>query len=65
MSPKTIDKLSKKFGWPVGTATLADEVGLDVAAHITAHLGPLFGARMGGSNPEILGDMVAKGFCGM
>lgn len=40
-----IDTIMKDFGFPVGPAALFDEVGIDVAAHITDVLNDLFAER--------------------
>ena len=65
VSPSQLDKLTTTFGWPVGVATLADEVGIDVAAHVAEDLGHVFGARFSGGNINVLSDMVTAGFLGM
>uniref|UniRef100_A0A1B6DDQ1 Trifunctional enzyme subunit alpha, mitochondrial n=2 Tax=Clastoptera arizonana TaxID=38151 RepID=A0A1B6DDQ1_9HEMI len=64
LSPKDLDKITKKFGFPVGAATLTDEVGIDVGAHIAKDLGGIFGERFSGGNVNILTELVESGFLG-
>lgn len=64
VDPKELDLLSKKFGFPVGAATLADEVGIDVGSHIAVDLSKSFGDRFSGGNLSVMQDMVLAGFLG-
>jgi enoyl-CoA hydratase/long-chain 3-hydroxyacyl-CoA dehydrogenase len=62
----------KEYGFPVGPITLADEVGVDVAAHVQSFLSKAdLGVRMGGSDgpvldalmkAKMLGRKTGKGF---
>ncbi|CAD5121987.1 DgyrCDS10440 [Dimorphilus gyrociliatus] len=62
--PKQVDKLSKKFGWPVGAATLVDEVGIDVASHIGRFMKDEFGDRYTDADVSFMDDMVDGGNLG-
>lgn len=64
VDPTDLDSMIKKFGFPVGPATLSDEVGIDVGAHISAHLLQALGERFRGGDVTILSDMVKAGFLG-
>ncbi len=45
-----VDRAVKDFGYPVGPITLLDEVGIDVGAHVTRELGPVYAHRgLGGT----------------
>ena len=59
-----MDKLSKGSGFPVGIATLIDEVGIDVAAHVAEDLQKAYGERFEGGNPEVLKGLVAANCMG-
>merc|ERR1712212_133125 len=64
VDPKKLDKITKGAGFPVGVATLIDEVGIDVAQHVAEDLGAAFGARFQGGDPALLKDLVDANMCG-
>lgn len=64
MGPKKLDSLTSSFGFPVGTATLLDEVGFDVSTHVAEYLSKAFGPRFGGGDIEVMKAMLEKGFKG-
>lgn len=61
-----LDKVMKQFGFPVGPATLADEVGIDVGNHVASYLGKAFPDRMGAETSDIrpMHELVEQGFLG-
>ena len=66
---EAIDKTMKKFGMPMGPLELLDQVGLDVAAHVSRSVAPAFGERLQ-PHPALprmgemgcLGQKAGKGF---
>jgi 3-hydroxyacyl-CoA dehydrogenase/enoyl-CoA hydratase/3-hydroxybutyryl-CoA epimerase len=63
VDPAEIDRAMLAFGYPVGPIALMDEVGIDVGAHVSRGLGPMFEAR--GAKPSAgLGRLYEKGYYG-
>jgi len=63
VDPNKINKLSGQAGFAVGTATLIDEVGVDIAMHAAKNIGcnPMYGARMNGGDVTFLDALIEGG----
>ncbi len=63
VDPSAIDRAMLAFGYPVGPIALLDEVGIDVGAHVSKGLGPMFEER--GAKPSTgLGLLYERGYHG-
>merc|ERR1712168_1063192 len=62
--PDELNKLATKYGFPVGLATLLDEVGIDVGHTVGKYLNGAYGSRMDGGSPEMLDEFLAAGLLG-
>jgi len=60
---EAIDKAMKDFGFPVGPVVLMDEVGIDVGAHVSSVLGPMFKKR-GAEPTNTMQKVFEAGFLG-
>ncbi len=59
---KSIDRVAKRFGLPMGPFALMDTVGLDIASHVCDYLSGF--AELGIERPDLLGKMVDAGRLG-
>ena len=60
VDPLTLDRAIKDFGYPVGPIALIDEVGIDVAIHVSQTMGEAFGSRLGSGDTSLLEDLLSS-----
>lgn len=58
-----LDSAMRQFGFPVGPCALIDEVGIDVGAHVSETMSPMF-AKRGGVTSEGFSKLIAAGYQG-
>jgi 3-hydroxyacyl-CoA dehydrogenase/enoyl-CoA hydratase/3-hydroxybutyryl-CoA epimerase len=61
-SPQAIDQALLRYGFPMGPFRLLDEVGLDIAHHVSEVMVKAFGERLGGTS--VVAEMVRRGALG-
>ena len=62
--PPALDAALTSYGMPVGPCALTDEVGVDVAHHVSITMAAALGVRMAGPDSRSLAAAVARGFTG-
>jgi enoyl-CoA hydratase / long-chain 3-hydroxyacyl-CoA dehydrogenase len=62
--PPVLDAALTSYGMPVGPCTLTDEVGVDVAHHVSITMAAALGVRAAGPDARSLAAAVARGFTG-
>ena len=60
VEPLTLDRAIKDFGYPVGPIALIDEVGIDVALHVSQSMGEAFGSRVSSGDTGLLEELLAS-----
>merc|ERR1712003_546799 len=64
VSPTDLNKAAQKYGFPVGLATLMDEVGIDVAGTVGTYLANSYGARLEGGDTAMFQAFIDKNILG-
>ena len=63
-SPDALNKLATSYGFPVGLASLLDEVGIDVGHTVGKYLQGAYGDRLKGGDPGMFDEFLAAGLLG-
>jgi len=63
-TPDALNKLATDYGFPVGLASLLDEVGIDVGHTVGKYLQGAYGDRLKGGDPAMFDEFLAAGLVG-